>query len=190
MKIGIFYGSTSGNSERVAQQIALILKQHVVLVRDVADATVDDFLSVDALICGASTWDIGELQEDWAAMLPDLEGIDLSGKSIALFGLGDAYTYSWNYLDCLGEIWETLEASGARLVGKWPVEGYEFDESRAATDDGMFLGLGLDEDNHPELTNERVYGWLAQVCEELQISAPSAPEAANQDAPSESRRPA
>lgn len=172
MRIGVFYGSSTGNTERVAKQIVVIMRRHDTLLRDVADTTIDDFLSVDALICGASTWDIGELQEDWAARLSDLEGLDLSGRSLALFEMGDAYTYSWNYLDCLGELWNTLQHTGASLVGRWPVVGYEFDESRAVGDDGHFLGLGLDEDNHPEPTSERVYGWLAQLCEELRIGDP------------------
>lgn len=186
MRIGVFYGSTTGNTEKVAQQIALVLRDHVTLVRDVTDATAEEFQSVDTLLVGASTWDIGELQEDWAAALPLLEGVDLAGKQLAMFGLGDAFTYSWNYLDCLGELWETFEPTGVELVGLWPTDGYEFDESRAATDDDMFLGLALDEDNHPELTAERVYGWLAKLCDELRLDAPDQ----HAGAPSELRKPA
>lgn len=179
MKIGVFYGSTTGATERAANQVALTMRQHVTIVRDVTDATVEEFLSVDALICGASTWDIGELQEDWAACLPLLEGVDLSGKTLAMFGMGDALTYSWNYLDCLGELWETFSQTGVRLIGRWPADGYEFDESRALDDDGVLLGLGLDDDNHPELTPERLYAWLAQVSDELGLGRELAPPADN-----------
>ncbi|MEM9186760.1 MAG: flavodoxin [Planctomycetota bacterium] len=168
MKIGVFYGSTTGNTERVALKIAAELAPYVSLVRDVADITAEEFASVDVLLLGASTWDIGELQHDWAAALPLLEDADLTGKTIAMFGLGDAFTYSWNYLDCLGELHESLDGRGATFVGLWPTEGYEFDESRALTGDDQFLGLGLDDDNQPELTDTRLYAWLAKVWAELE----------------------
>ncbi|MEM8864523.1 MAG: flavodoxin [Planctomycetota bacterium] len=168
MKIGVFYGSTTGNTEQVARKIAAELEPLVTICRDAAEVTIEEFCSVDVLLIGASTWDIGELQHDWAAILPEMEDLDLSGKAMAMFGQGDAFTYSWNYLDCLGELWETFEKSGVQLIGRWPSDGYEFDESRALLDDGNFVGLGLDDDNYPELTDIRMYAWLAKVWNELE----------------------
>ena len=49
----------------------------------------------------------------------------------------------------------------------WPTEGYVFKESTGLYDENPFLGLGLDEDNEPELTEERVHDWLMQVVAEL-----------------------
>ncbi|MEN1678630.1 MAG: flavodoxin [Planctomycetota bacterium] len=168
MNIGVFYGSTTGNTERVALKIAAELAPHVSIVRDAADVTVEEFGSVDVLLIGASTWDIGELQHDWAAILPMLRDVDLTGKAIAMFGMGDSVTYPWNYLDCLGELYEAFDGRGATFIGKWPTDGYEFDDSRAEIEDGYFVGLGLDDDNAPELTDPRMYCWLAQIWGELE----------------------
>lgn len=170
MKYGVFYGSTTGNTEAVAESIAEQLSKEGVLLREVSVATVEEFQSVEVLLCGASTWDIGELQADWEEFLPKLREVDLTGKAVGLFGMGDAIGYPYNYLDCLGEIWETLSTTGARLVGRWPTEGYTFDESRAEIEPGWFVGLGLDDDNEYELTEERVKKWLAQVLSELSES--------------------
>lgn len=167
MKYGIFYGSTTGNTEMVANAIAEALGDEVALLQEISEASVEQFRSVDVVLCGASTWDIGELQFDWAEFLPSLEGIDLSGKAIGFFAMGDAMGYPYNYLDCLGEIWETLKESKARLIGKWPTEGYEFDESRGEIEPGWFIGLALDEDNEPDLTEERTNKWIAQIKDEV-----------------------
>ena len=45
------------------------------------------------LIFGIPTWDYGELQEDWEEMWPELDSLDLSGKEVALYGLGDQQGY-------------------------------------------------------------------------------------------------
>ena len=44
---------------------------------------------------------------------------------------------------------------GGTLIGRWPTDGYEFDES-LALDNGEFLGLGLDNDNQEDETEERL----------------------------------
>ena len=54
------------------------------------------------------------------------------------------------------------------LVGYWPNEGYEFEASRALSDDGhWFVGLALDETNQYELTDPRLDLWLPQVLDEM-----------------------
>ena len=44
--------------------------------------------------------------------------------------------------------------NGAVLVGPVDTEGYEYEESEAVVD-GKFIGLPLDEDFEPEMTDER-----------------------------------
>jgi flavodoxin I len=52
--------------------------------------------------------------------------------------------------------------NGAELTGKVPTDGYEFEESEAVMD-GKFMGLPLDEDFEPELTDERISGWIELI---------------------------
>ena len=57
---------------------------------------------------------------------------------------------------------------GGTLIGRWPTDGYEFDES-LALDNGEFLGLGLDNDNQEDETEERLLIWAELIREEFGI---------------------
>ena len=54
-----------------------------------------------------------------------------------------------------------------QLIGVWPSAGYEFDESKGMYDEDHFLGLGLDEENEPDLHEERIRDWTNQLRKEL-----------------------
>ena len=162
--IGIFYGSTTGNTESAAEKIEERLSEHVMQLEDVADADPADLENHDLILFGVSTWNIGEMQDDWADFIPNMEGLDLSGKQVAFFAMGDASGYPNNFLDALGELWDAVQVLGnPELIGVWPADEYEFDESRGLYDSDHFLGLGLDDDNEPELTDERIDEWLDQI---------------------------
>ena len=170
MLMAVFYGSTTGNTEAAANKMKEMLGDCIDGVFDVHRAKPEDLLKYDLLLFGVSTWNIGEVQDDWAAFLPKLKALDLSGKKVAFFGMGDSCGYPDNYLDAMGELWETIKELGSpQLIGIWPNRGYEFDESRALYDEDHFIGLGLDDDNQWDLTEERIANWLAQVVQEAGI---------------------
>ena len=90
--------------------------------------------------------------------------MDLSGKTIALFGLGDQLGYGEWFQDALGMLHEQVLAQGATVVGYWPNKGYDFTASKGLTADGSkFVGLSLDEDSQYNLTDERLDTWCEQV---------------------------
>ena len=61
-KIGLFYGTQTGNTETLAQAIqAEFGGDSVVTLHDIADASPDDFADYACLIVGCPTWNIGEL---------------------------------------------------------------------------------------------------------------------------------
>ena len=170
MSIAIVYGSTTGNTEEVGEQIRELMADLDPEILDVSTTDVADMLDYDVLLIGIPTWDIGELQADWDSRYPELDGHDFTGKKVAFFGAGDAVGYPDNFLDGLGILWDKFHELGAELVGKWPTEGYEFDESRALVDDGAnFVGLGIDNDNESELTEERITAWVQALREELAV---------------------
>ncbi|MBT9522915.1 MAG: flavodoxin, partial [Dechloromonas sp.] len=109
---------------------------------------------------------VGLSQPSWEEFLPQLAGADLSGKTIAIFGLGDQKKYAEEFVDAIGLIHDAVVARGARVVGRWPTSGYEFTTSQAVDGD-EFLGLALDQHHQPLLTEERVNTWLAQIQTEL-----------------------
>ena len=162
IKIGLFYGTTTGKTEYVAEMIQTEFNGANIEINDVSKAEASDLTSYDYLIVGCPTWNIGELQSDWEGLYEELDGVDFSGKKVAYFGTGDQVGYSDNFMDAIGIIAEKIEACGGTTVGEWPTDGYDFSESRAVRN-GKFVGLAIDEDNQPELTPARVKAWVAQV---------------------------
>lgn len=165
-KTAIVYGSSSGNTETIAKTIAKKIGMEQVDLFDVAKASVSAIMSYQNLILGTSTWGVGDLQDDWEAFLPQFEKLDLSGKVIAIFGLGDSSSYPDSFVDGMGIIYEAIQKQGCKIVGAVEAEGYSFDDSRALAD-GQFIGLPLDEDNESDRSDDRVDQWLKQILTEF-----------------------
>ena len=69
----------------------------------------------------------------------DLTGLDLKGKKVAIFGLGDQGGYGDNFCDAMDELKTCFANQGAEIVGAWPTEGYEHMESKSVEGD-KFVG--------------------------------------------------
>ncbi len=164
MKIGLFFGSDEGNTESVAYRIKSQFEESAVDVHDISDVTQLDFANYQLMILGIPTWDFGQIQSDWEEFWDDLEEIDFSGKTIALFGLGDQFGYGDYFLDAMGMLHDVLVNNGAKIIGFWSADGYEFEASKAFNESThQFVGLALDEDQQEELTDSRVKQWCEQI---------------------------
>ncbi len=164
-KTMVLYGSTIGNTEAAAETIAQSLG---VTDKKNADSTsAEEIASCDVIIAGTSTWGDGELQDDWAALVDEVAALNLQGKKVALFGTGDQNGYPDTFVDGIGILYDAFVSAGATVVGMWPTEGYEHSSSRAVRN-GTFVGLALDDDNQPGMTEERVRAWVALVKPELE----------------------
>lgn len=170
MKIGLFYGSTTCYTEMAAEKIRAIIGEELVDIHNVKESPLSLMTDYDLLILGISTWDFGEIQEDWNELWDQVNGIDLKGKTVALYGLGDQEGYGEWYLDAMGMLHDELKATGANIIGYWPNDdSYEFEASKALTEDNsQFVGLALDEDSQYELSDERIATWVEQVLVEYQ----------------------
>jgi flavodoxin I len=169
--LGVFYGSTDGNTERAATMLAQALRavtgdELEIELLDIAEYFVEDMVDFDFLILGVPTWNHGQLQEDWEAVLEEFDGLDLSHVRAVIFGLGDQAGYPATFADAMFFLADRLRACGATLVGAWPCEGYTFSDSWAV-EDGRFLGLVLDEVNQAELTAPRIQHWVQMVAVEF-----------------------
>lgn len=177
-RIGLFFASSTGNTRRIAKAIK----------KRFDDATMADALNVNKataelvagyshLILGTSTLGGGQLPGlstdcmggGWEEFLPQLEEVDFSGKTVALFGLGDQGKYPDEFVDAMGIIYEFLVARGARVVGSWPADDYDFISSRALVND-EFVGLVLDQENQKMLTEARLEAWLKRIAPEFGFS--------------------
>lgn len=172
--IGIFFGTDTGRTRKIAKMIARKLGDRAAEPLNVNKAAPEDLLKYDALILGTPTYgegalpglDFGCQSESWGEFLPRLAGLDFSGKTVALFGLGEQEKYPDVFVDAMGTLYDQLLASGARFIGAWSTEGYTFNAS-TAVDDDKFVGLALDLVNQNNLTESRVDAWLAQIGPQL-----------------------
>lgn len=171
-KVGLFYGSSTGMTEYVADEIVNAWKtaglEPIEAVNIGNMKSLSALMNYDCLILGIPTWNIGELQDDWDILFPQLDKLDFSDKKVALFGVGDQYGYPDNFLDAVGILGSKLLERDAELVGFWFDEHYEFTESKAFLDD-KFIGLGIDETHQSRLTTQRVQAWVAQIVREFEL---------------------
>lgn len=161
-KIGIFYGSSTGNSEAAAQEIQKEFGADIATIYDVSSAKGSDLEEYSNIIFGCSTLEIGELEYDFEDFLPEIKAANLKEKKVAIFGLGDQESYPDSFVDSIGITYEVIKDKGCELVGKVSTDGYDYDESRGELD-GQFLGLPLDEENQGDLTSERIKQWVEQL---------------------------
>merc|ERR1712232_993968 len=123
MSVGLYYSTSTGNTETVAGYIAD--KLGIEDWKDIGDAEDDEVLGHDAIIVGSPTWHTGADSErsgtSWDEWLYNtLPNLDLSGKKVAIFGVGDSSSYGDNYCDACGEIYEQITARGAKVYGMTP----------------------------------------------------------------------
>ncbi|MEM8667965.1 MAG: flavodoxin [Planctomycetota bacterium] len=172
--VGMFYGSDSGNTERIADLLCEQLESLQLTPVNIDDCTVEDMMKYDVLILGVSTWNFGEIQASWEDKLEDLAEQDFAGKRVAIFGLGDCVDYADTFVDGMGILWESLGQERPQLIGKWPTEGYTFSESQGLLDEKTFLGLVIDEETEPEFTDDRIARWVTQLKQELGLELKAA----------------
>ena len=162
MKAKIIYGSDTGNTEVIAEDLVKLLGEHEVLTVDELEES--DWGGNELYILGIPTWYDGELQSDWEDYLDDFQKIDFTGKTVAVFGLGDQVGYAEWFCDGVGILADIVEKNGGKVIGNWPTDGYEFESSKAVMNtNNTFYGLCIDEDNQPELTQERLKKWVEQL---------------------------
>ena len=169
-KIGLFYWPKSGNVESCATLInGKFPQEHIELhsIDEISDLILEDY---DLFIIGGSTvgadvWENSADSNRWIDFFKVVEKAGLKDKPIAIFGLGDQILYPDHFVNGMKIIKEEFEIAGAKLIGRWPTEGYEFTGSESVEGD-EFLGLALDEDQQDELTEERIDAWVKKISEE------------------------
>lgn len=161
-KIGIYYGSTTGSTQGVAEKIGVKLNVAETDIKDIAKFSSDEFQNYDVLILGTSTWGEGDLQDDWYDALDEIKNMDLSSKQVALFGCGDGLSYPDSFCGAMGTLHDSLGGTGCTFIGSVATDGYDFSDSQSLVD-GSFVGLPLDEDNEDNQTDSRIEAWVEEL---------------------------
>lgn len=169
-KVGIFFGSSSGVTRNAAELLSQQLSGAQLIDMEEDYDGIEQFEDYDVLLIGSSTWGQGDPQRDWVDPLYDLdnERPDLSGKKVAFFGAGDQKTHGEHFLSALGKMHDLFISLGANSYGSIPTNGYDYTFSLAEKD-GKFCGLGIDDVNQEDMTEERVIGWAHQLKDEMKL---------------------
>lgn len=172
MKVKIIYGTDTGNTERIVGDLEIKLKDYSIDFETVPVTGIpkEHWESHKNYILGIPTWYDGELQSCWEDYFDTFKTIDFTGKTVAIFGLGDQIGYDEWFCDGIGILGEVVENNGGKLVGYTENDDtYDFDESpKSLLDEDTFYGLCLDEDNQDELTEERLDNWIKKISKEFQ----------------------
>lgn len=163
MKVGIYYGTTTGTTEDVANRIANYFDDADVI--EISNG-IDNFLDYDLLILGSPTWGLGDLQDEWMIYIDEIADLDLSDKYVALFGTGDQASFPDSFIDAIELLYNKAKKANAKFVGFTSTDGYDFTRSTAVKN-GKFIGLAIDEMNQPELSDDRIENWCNQLKEEI-----------------------
>ncbi len=174
-KIGIFFGTETGSTRLVAKKIYKQLGEELAdKPKNINRTTAEELMQYDALIVGTPSYGIGDLpgravdciEANWAEFAPHLDGYNLKGKKVALFGLGHQERYADRFASSLMKLYQLFYGYGADIVGSWSTDGYQFDHSDSIID-GEFVGLVLDQRGQANLTDERIKAWLDRVSPQL-----------------------
>lgn len=165
-KTAIIYSYHTHKSKKVAEKIIDEFGKSKIEAVNAEEIDGDVLKKYDNFILSTPTWFDGELPNYWDEFVPELEDMDLKGKTFAVFGLGDQKGYAENFCDAIGILVTILEDCGAKVVGHVPVDGYNFESSKAQRGN-EFVGLPIDQENQARKTNQRVKDWVNQLKKEF-----------------------
>lgn len=170
-KIAIFFGPLNGSVHRVAKLVASKIGTDKVDLIHIAEASAADLDKYSRIIFGISTigkdtWTQKFDNNDWSKFFPVVADYNFTGKKVAIFGLGDHITYAYHFVDSMGLLGKAVKNQGGKTYGAVSTDGYTFQDSDAIVE-GQFIGLPVDEDFEPELTDERVTNWINALLKEF-----------------------
>jgi len=169
-KTGLFYWPRKGNVETCAFKIKENFAPDAIDVFCLDEIKNVNLQHYDLVIIGGSTvgadnWENAIVNNFWSDFFEKFGNDALKNKPVAMYGLGDQILYPDHFVNGMKEIKEEIDAAGALFIGRWQIDGYDFTNSDSV-ENNMFLGLALDEDRQPELTEARIQKWLTQIKKE------------------------
>ncbi len=162
MKVGIFFGSSTGNTKKISYLIYENINKYIdCTVFNISKVNINKFNNFDILILGTSTWYYGKLQYNWYNFLKNNKNIILNNKIICLFGCGDSLNYSYTFCDGLYYLYNIFNNNNI-IIG-YLNNIYKFKNSKSLLFKKYFLGLVIDDNNSYKLNNKIIKIWTSNI---------------------------
>ena len=118
-KVLILFGSSTGNTESIAQKLEELIAAggHDVTLLNAAKAAAKNLADgYDAVLMGCSAWGVEdlELQDDFLPLFDEMDRMGLKGKKVAAFASGDM-EYD-HYCGAVPVIEEKARGLGAEII--------------------------------------------------------------------------
>lgn len=137
-KVLLVYASMSGNTEAMADLIEKGLLEGGAEVdryeaMDIDAALFDEY---EHIILGAYTWGDGDLPDEFLDLYDDMEDLDFSGRTFAVFGSGDT-----SYEHFCGAV-DILEEKIKELGGEIILQSVKIEMNPEGEEENMLLEFG------------------------------------------------
>lgn len=167
-KTAVFYSPVGGSVDSVAHMLGELIGNNKVDLIPVKEVEIGDIDKYNQIILAGSTvgtdhWNNKVIVDEWPGFFNLIKEISLEKKKLAIVGLGNGVLYPSHFADDMAVLYEGILKQNAKVYGFVDAEGYDFEDSEALNDDGLFCGLAIDEDNEPELTKQRLEKWILQL---------------------------
>ena len=166
IKAALIYSFATKKTSTAAKLIKENLNELNLTEIDAEGLNAGNLEQYDILIAGAATWFDGELPTFWDEQIPALEDLNLKGKHVALFGIGNQVEYPEHFGDSIGLLADVFASTSAKIIGATSTEGYTFEDSKSVRNN-QFVGLMLDFENQHNLNESRIENWCKQLKKQL-----------------------
>ncbi len=162
MRIGIFFGSSTGNTKKISYLIYKRLNKYIICnIFDISKINLDKFNNFDILILGSSTWYYGKLQYDWYNFLNYNKNIIIRNKIICFFGCADKLNYRYTFGDSLYYLYKIFNNNNI-IIGYFN-NIYKFNNSKSLLFKKYLLGLIIDDNNKYEKNIRIINIWISDL---------------------------
>jgi len=165
-KTALFYSPEGGNVNRVANKLGEMIGNDKVDIIPVKEVESEDLYKYNKIILvgstvGADHWNNEIVVNEWTGFFTKIMEISFKEKKVAIVGLGNSVLYPSHFADGMADLNKRIKKQNGEVLGKVDAKDYNFTDSEAVNDDGLFCGLPIDEDNEAELTTERLEKWIS-----------------------------
>ena len=118
MRLIILYGSSTGNTARIAVYAAGVFQAAgmEIEVKPVSAFEPRELAPYDVILLGSSTWGNGSLQDAMKLFYFKIDSASVASKRMAVFGPGDSRAYPRSFCKAVDVLQNKLKSCGAEII--------------------------------------------------------------------------